>query len=119
MKVKNNNPHQLVEEKGLDGESADRIGEFVRMAGGLDLVESLLTSKLAESKSAKQGLEDMRLLLKYCELYDCMDVVSFDLSLARGLDYYTGVIYEAVLQGDVKDAKGELISVGSVSGGGR
>ena len=39
-----------------------------------------------------QGLEDMRLLLRYCELYGCGEVVSFDLSLARGLDYYTGVI---------------------------
>lgn len=38
--------------------------------------------------------------------------VSFDLSLARGLDYYTGVIYEIVLT----DKKTEL---GSISGGGR
>ena len=43
--------------------------------------------------------------------------VSFDLSLARGLDYYTGVIYEAVLKG-VK-VKGEEVGVGSVAGGGR
>jgi histidyl-tRNA synthetase len=40
----------------------------------------------------------MRLLLRYSELYGCRESVSFDLSLARGLDYYTGVIYEAVLQ---------------------
>jgi len=110
---------EMIEEKGLDGDSADRIGEFVRMNGGLELVDTLLTSKLAESKCAKQGLEDMKLLLKYCGLYGCKDVVSFDLSLARGLDYYTGVIYEAVLLGDVKDAKGEVIGVGSVAGGGR
>ena len=45
--------------------------------------------------------------------------MSFDLSLARGLDYYTGIIYEAVLMGDNKDVNGELISVGSVAGGGR
>ena len=46
------------------------------------------------------GLEGMKLLLRYCELYNCLNVVSFDLSLARGLDYYTGVIYEAVLLGE-------------------
>jgi len=110
---------EMVEEKGLDEAAADRIGEFVRMAGGEELIEKLLSSKLAESKSAKQGLEDMKLLLRYSSIYGCGEVVSFDLSLARGLDYYTGVIYEAVLCGDAKDAAGEDISVGSVAGGGR
>ena len=38
--------------------------------------------------------------------------LSFDLSLARGLDYYTGMIYEIVLTKDQKE-------VGSISGGGR
>merc|ERR1712212_1310896 len=96
-----------------------RIGEYVRMSGGTELIEKLLESKLAESKSAKQGLKDMKLLLRNSSLYGCGEVVSFDLSLARGLDYYTGVIYEAVLCGDAKDAAGEDITVGSVAGGGR
>merc|ERR1712147_607786 len=85
----------------------------VQMSGGQELVEKLLGSKLAESAKAKAGLEDMALLLRYCNLYGCSDSVSFDLSLARGLDYYTGVIYEAVLGGD------EEVLVGSVAGGGR
>jgi histidyl-tRNA synthetase len=33
---------------------------------------------------------------RYCSLYECGPHVKFDPSLARGLDYYTGVIYEAV-----------------------
>merc|ERR1739838_958805 len=82
-----------------------------------ELVDKLLTSKLAESPTAKAGLEDMRLLLSYCKLYTCSEVVSFDLSLARGLDYYTGVISEAVLLGGPET--GEEIAVGSVAGGGR
>jgi len=110
---------EMVEEKGLDPAAADRIGEYVRMSGGLELVDKLLTSDLSNSKLAKQGLEDMKLLLGYCDLYKCGQFVSFDLSLARGLDYYTGVIYEAVLCGDAKDAAGEEITVGSVAGGGR
>merc|ERR1711881_462999 len=61
----------------------------------------------------------MRTLLRYCELYGCSDVVLFDLSMARGLDYYTGIIYEAVLLGENLDEKGEPIQVGSVAGGGR
>jgi len=104
---------EMVDEKGLEAEAADRIGEWVQMSGGQELVEKLLGSKLAESAKAKAGLEDMALLLRYCNLYGCSDSVSFDLSLARGLDYYTGVIYEAVLGGD------EEVLVGSVAGGGR
>merc|ERR1711971_662925 len=104
---------EMVEEKGLEAAAADRIGEWVQMAGGEELVEKLLGSKLAESGKAKAGLEDMALLLRYCNLYGCSDSVSFDLSLARGLDYYTGVIYEAVLGGE------EEVLVGSVAGGGR
>jgi len=110
---------EMTEEKGLDEAAADRIGEFVRMSGGEELIKELLAGKLAESKRAKQGLEEMSTLLRYCKLYGCGDVVSFDLSLARGLDYYTGVIYEAVLCGDAKDESGEEIRVGSVAGGGR
>ena len=43
-----------------------------------------------------KGVEDMRLLLQYLDVLGVLPRVSFDLSLARGLDYYTGVIYEAV-----------------------
>jgi len=110
---------EMVEEKGLEPAAADRIGEYVCLSGGLELIERLLEGGLGSNKMAKQGLEDMKLLLKYCQLYDCAGSVSFDLSLARGLDYYTGVIYEAVLVGDAKDASGEPITVGSVAGGGR
>jgi len=34
---------------------------------------------------------------KYLKTFGCYDEIVFDFSLARGLDYYTGVIYEAVL----------------------
>lgn len=110
---------EMVDEKHLDPAAADRIGEFVRMSGGIDLVEKLTEGDLSKSKSAMEGLEGMKTFLHYCELFGCSDAVSFDLSLARGLDYYTGIIYEAVLLGESKDAKGEPIHVGSVAGGGR
>jgi len=114
---------EMVEEKKLDEVAADKIGSFVNgMSGGLELVDKLLESDLGKNKSATSGLEGMRQFLKYAEMYGCKDVVSFDMSLARGLDYYTGVIFEAVLlsgEEGVKDEKGETISVGSVAGGGR
>merc|ERR1719228_3050510 len=62
---------EMVDEKGLSSEAADRIGEYVQISGGLELVDSLLATKLAESASARAGLEDMRLLLRYSALYGC------------------------------------------------
>ncbi|XP_039265302.2 histidine--tRNA ligase-like isoform X1 [Styela clava] len=112
-------------EKGLAEEIADHIGHYVRMSGSHELVNQLLNdSFLIKSKSAVAGLNDLKLLLEYLELYNIMDKTSFDLSLARGLDYYTGVIYEAVLTDssvneDPDRKKGETVGVGSVAGGGR
>lgn len=114
---------EMIEEKQLDEATADRIGEYVRMSGGVDLVEQLLKDeKLSAVPSAVAGLEAMRLLLKYCGIFGLQNRISFDLSLARGLDYYTGVIYEAVLLGEPVSAKNvdaESGTVGSVAGGGR
>ncbi|XP_034232123.1 histidine--tRNA ligase, cytoplasmic isoform X1 [Thrips palmi] len=107
---------EMIHEKQLDPEAADRIGEYVRLNGGLELVEQLLADpKLKTSKAAQAGLESMKLFLNYAKLYKVDNITSFDLSLARGLDYYTGVIYEAVLLGD---GDGD-VGVGSVAGGGR
>jgi len=111
---------EMVEEKKLDEAVADKIGSFVNgMSGGLELIDTLLATDLGKNKSATSGLEGMKLFLRYAEMYGCNDVVSFDMSLARGLDYYTGVIFEAVLLDDNVDEKGEAIQVGSVAGGGR
>jgi len=52
----------------------------------------------------------MRILFEYLESLNCLKNISFDLSLARGLDYYTGLIFEAVFIGGKR---------GSVAGGGR
>ncbi|XP_063986427.1 histidine--tRNA ligase, cytoplasmic isoform X3 [Diachasmimorpha longicaudata] len=102
---------EMVEEKQLDGAIADKIGEYVSKSGGVKLIDELKQDEvLMKESAAKQGLEAMELLLKYCDIYRVTDKVLFDLSLARGLDYYTGVIYEAVLTDS---------EVGSVAGGGR
>lgn len=90
----------MIKEKGLSSEVADKIGEYVQLNGKDDLVEKLLKDeKLTKSKSAVDGLRAIKLILNYCRIYGTDDKISFDLSLARGLDYYTGIIYEAVLLG--------------------
>lgn len=65
---------------------------------------------LAGDADAEAALGDLRLLFRKLRRKGAHARVAFDLSLARGLDYYTGVIYEAVLEG---------AHVGSVAAGGR
>ncbi|XP_041356638.1 histidine--tRNA ligase, cytoplasmic-like isoform X2 [Gigantopelta aegis] len=116
---------EMVNEKGLDPAVADKIWEYVQHKGGIDLIDQLLKDEhLSKQKPAVKGLEELRILLEYCQIYNILDRVSFDLSLARGLDYYTGVIYEGILTGHTHKPGGgengeEATGVGSVAGGGR
>lgn len=113
---------EMVNEKGLSESVADKIGEYVRLNGGEELVNKLLNDeRLKKVPSAVEGLEGIQTLLKYCDLFGVSNKIVFDLSLARGLDYYTGVIYEAVLkqENSGKKSKSEDDIIGSVAGGGR
>jgi len=98
---------EMTEDKGLDPSIADKIGEFVKLKGGRDILEQLqANAELAANASAKQGLEDMALLFDYLEVFGALDTLSLDMSLARGLDYYTGVIYEVVTEGSAPASTG-------------
>src|ERR1700712_176041 len=95
----------MTEEKGLDPAVADKIGEYVNFKGSRDLLEKLAADPvLTADESAKKGIEDMKLLFNYLEAFGVLDSISLDMSLARGLDYYTGVIYEVVTEGSAPPA---------------
>uniref|UniRef100_A0A7N9D197 histidine--tRNA ligase n=1 Tax=Macaca fascicularis TaxID=9541 RepID=A0A7N9D197_MACFA len=112
--------HEMVAKKGLAPEVADRIGDYVQCHGGVSLVEQMFQDpRLSQNKQALEGLEDLKLLFEYLNLFGIAEKISFDLSLARGLDYYTGVIYEAVLLQTPTQAGEEPLNVGSVAAGGR
>ena len=104
---------EMVEEKGLAEHVADKIGEFVVLRGDpRDVLAKLQDSAhpLSSHPESAKALEDMKLLFDFLDVMGALGPFSFDLSLARGLDYYTGVIYEAVFKGG---------SVGSIAAGGR
>ncbi|KAF6199838.1 hypothetical protein GE061_006136 [Apolygus lucorum] len=102
---------EMVNEKGLSDEAAEAIGNYVRQSGGTELLDRLAADEgLSKTKTGPGGIESLKLFLHYAELAGVSSYVSVDMSLARGLDYYTGLIYEAVLVG---------AEVGSVAGGGR
>lgn len=141
---------EMVVEKGLDEAIADRIGEYVGLKGGLG--QATLTAgngrevlnklqadeKLNAVPSAKAGLQDMAILFDFLEGFGILGKMSFDMSLARGLDYYTGIIYEAITDGSAPPPAGEdaskskkvkavnedgvdenAVGVGSIAAGGR
>ncbi|KAI8140273.1 histidyl-tRNA synthetase [Fennellomyces sp. T-0311] len=129
---------EMTEEKGLPGDVADKIGEYVKLKGSRDLLEKLSADeKLSQNASAKEGLADMALLFDYMDIYGITAKMSFDMSLARGLDYYTGIIYEAVTEKSAPPAMTEdqkkkpktkgnsdeldesTVGVGSIAAGGR
>ncbi|PSS07220.1 Histidine--tRNA ligase, partial [Actinidia chinensis var. chinensis] len=105
---------EMVEEKGLTVETADKIGTFVKERGPpLELLSKLKQkgSKFLENEGSLVALNELEILFEALEKSKCIDKVVFDLSLARGLDYYTGVIFEAVFKGATQ--------VGSIAAGGR
>ncbi|KAK1428256.1 hypothetical protein QVD17_17086 [Tagetes erecta] len=105
---------ELTVEKGLDDETVEKIGSFVTQRGHpLKLLAELKKegSQFLTNDSSKQALNDLEKLFQALDNARCVDKVVFDLSLARGLDYYTGVIYEAVFKGTTQ--------VGSIAAGGR
>lgn len=105
---------ELITEKGIPADVADRIGTMVRLAG---TPHALLAQLKADNvfgahAGANTALAALHTLFTYLEALGALQHVTFDLSLARGLDYYTGVIYEAVLLDP-------SYGVGSIAAGGR
>ncbi|KAL0717754.1 hypothetical protein Bca4012_067076 [Brassica carinata] len=93
---------EMVEEKGLSSEVADRIGSFVKEKGApMELLTKLREegSEFLANNSSKEALDELSIMFEALERSKCSHRIVFDLSLARGLDYYTGVIFEAVCKG--------------------
>ena len=126
---------EMVVEKGQTEETADKIGEYVKLNGSLREVYDALTmdATISANEKAAEGLKEMESLMIYTEAFGIDKFISFDLSLARGLDYYTGLIYECVTSASAapenaaelkkkskssEDAS-EYVGVGSIAAGGR
>ncbi len=100
--------------KGLPEENADKIWAFVSTKGSSEQVLARLRgdAALLANPQAAAALADLEKLFVFLRAFRADSHCLLDLSLARGLSYYTGVIFEAVLT----DSR---VHVGSVGGGGR
>jgi histidyl-tRNA synthetase len=93
----------------------DKSGDFTK---GANLSLSNVATIENELKKKSPETEDLLEILKLFKDYN-FNNFEFDSSIIRGLEYYTGPIFEVNLKFDVKNNKGQVIQFGSIGGGGR
>ena len=97
-------------ERGIDAESVARLRPILELEGDNMSKLSKLEEVIGESETGRKGIEEMRTIFGYAEALGVALDIELDLSLARGLNYYTGAIFEV---------KALDYAIGSICGGGR
>lgn len=101
-----------LKEIGVDDQAIERILTFIEIDGTTDEKISKLENLGILNEMFTQGLEELKQVVKYIRIFGVSDThFKIDLTIARGLDYYTGTVYETFLN-DYKE-------LGSVCSGGR
>ena len=102
----------LTDEVGVSAESADEILKFIAITGSNDQVLSALESYAGRNETFDEGLDQLKTVVKYLSAFGVPEEnFAVDLTIARGLDYYTGTVYETALL--------DHPEIGSVCSGGR
>ena len=96
--------------KGIPQEAIDKLQPIILLSGSNDEKLETLKSVLAASETGLKGVEESEFILKTISTLGIKSEVELDLTLARGLNYYTGAIFEV---------KALDVQIGSISGGGR
>ena len=109
-------PHKvracLMDDVGLTGEQAEEIMRFIPITGSNDQVLSALEGYRSRHELFDQGLDELTTVTRYLAAFGVPEVnFAVDLTIARGLDYYTGTVYETTLL--------DYPEIGSVCSGGR
>lgn len=99
-----------LEGKGFSAEQIARLEPLLLLEGHNEEKLTHLETLIGASAEGLKGIAELRTILRYLSLLELTTEVKIDLSLARGLSYYTG----AILEVKALDA-----SIGSISGGGR
>lgn len=96
--------------KGLPQDAIDKIQPIINLTGSNSDKLDTIAAILAESKTGLKGVEECRYILDGIERLGVRNTLELDLTLARGLNYYTGAILEV---------KALDVEIGSICGGGR
>ena len=97
---------------GLDDNQIEQIFDFYKLneKENKEIIESLKNSDIS-SDTFKQGVEELEIVMDEINILGISSNVKIDLTVARGLDYYTGTVYETILN--------KYPEIGSVCSGGR
>ena len=96
--------------KGIPQEAIDKLQPIILLSGSNEEKLETLKTVLATSETGMKGVEESEFILKTVASLGVKSEVELDLTLARGLNYYTGAIFEV---------KALDVQIGSISGGGR
>jgi len=96
--------------KGIPQEAIDKLQPIILLSGSNEEKLATLKNVLAASETGLKGVEESEFILKTIARLGIKSEVELDLTLARGLNYYTGAIFEV---------KALDVQIGSISGGGR
>lgn len=99
-----------VHNNGVPQEATQKLKPVLMFKGGMDDTMDFLKAFVSDSSTGLKGVEELQEVFEKASLMDIKSRVELDLTLARGLDYYTGAIFE-VAANDVE--------MGSICGGGR
>ncbi|WP_423128454.1 histidine--tRNA ligase [Gaoshiqia sp. Z1-71] len=97
-------------EKGVSQAAVDRLQPILKLSGRTSDKLSQLEAVIGASETGRKGIDEVRTLFTYLDTVSLNTEVELDLTLARGLNYYTGAIFEV---------KAKDVQIGSICGGGR
>lgn len=104
------NVNRELMDKGIPEDAVKKLQPILKMEGSGQEKFDVLSSQLQSNETGMKGISELKEIFEDLEALGLNDVAELDLTLARGLNYYTGAIIEVVAR-DVK--------IGSICGGGR
>jgi len=102
--------NQELEQKGVSKSAIDKLQPILALSGSNEEKLEQIESVISGSEVGMKGIVEMRSIFSYLKNIDLKIHFELDLTLARGLNYYTGAIFEV---------KANDVAIGSITGGGR
>ena len=95
---------------GLTPEAVEKLQPIISLSGSNEEKLETMRQALAESETGLKGIDEVAFVLETLKNSELHNAIELDLTLARGLNYYTGCIFEV---------KALDVQIGSITGGGR
>ncbi|MBR5037922.1 MAG: histidine--tRNA ligase [Prevotella sp.] len=95
---------------GISAEAIEKLQPIILLSGTNEEKLQVISEVLKDSETGLKGVEEIRFILDTLKSFGLQNEIQLDLTLARGLNYYTGAIFEV---------KALDVQIGSITGGGR